>query len=222
MVKIRWLGHAAFRVEIANKVVLIDPFLKDNPKAAIKPEEVDRADIIVVTHDHPDHFGDTVEIAKNHDATVVGVYEVASKASNQGVAKTEGMNIGGPAKIDDLELVLTPAIHSGVSNPAGVIIIGEKTAVYHAGDTALFGDMKLISQVYRPRIALLPIGSYYTMGPREAALATSFIKPKVVIPMHYNTWPQIAQDPKEFESLVRRRVRGVKVSTINPGEEITV
>lgn len=128
------------------------------------------------------------------------------------------MNIGGAAKVEGLSITLTPAVHSYTSNPSGVIVSDGKVSVYHAGDTSLFGDMKLIDQIYKPRVALLPIGGFYTMGPLEAAVATALIKPRAVIPHHYGTFDAIAQDPKEFAKPVRRKAKGVKVVILNPGE----
>lgn len=218
MVTIKWLGHAAFEVNIADKIVLIDPFLKDNPQAAVKPDKIQKVDIIVVTHKHFDHFADAVEIAKKHDASIVAVYETASTAAEQGVEKTVGLNVGGTVKIDELSITLTPAFHSYTSNPSGVVLSDGKVSIYHAGDTSLFGDMKLIGQLYKPRVALLPIGGFYTMGPLEAAVATALIKPKVVIPHHYGTFDTIKQDPNEFAKFVRTKAKNVKVVALKPGE----
>lgn len=218
MVTIKWLGHATFEINMADKIVLIDPFLKDNPQAAVKPSEIQKVDVIVVTHNHFDHSADTVEIAKRHGATVVAVYETANAVTEQGVEKTVGLNVGGTAKIDGLYITLTPAFHSYTSNPSGVILSDGKISVYHAGDTSIFNDMKLIGQIYKPRVALLPIGGFYTMGPLEAAIATALIKPKVVIPHHYGTFDNIKQDPNEFVKFVRRKAKGVKVVVLKPGE----
>lgn len=220
VIKVRWFGHAAFEVEMAEKTILVDPFLSGNEMAPIKPEEISRADVIVVTHDHPDHMGDAVEIAKRLGSKIVAVFETANKALSDGAPEAVGMNIGGTYSLDGLDLTLTPAFHSMSSNPSGVILSDGKTAIYHAGDTGLFGDMKLIGQLYKPRIALLPIGGFYTMGPREAAVAASLIKPKIAVPMHYNTFDVIRQDPKIFQREVRRRAKGVKVKILNPGESL--
>lgn len=218
MVKIKWLGHATFEIEMTDKIVLIDPFLKENPKAAIKPDELQKVDVVVVTHNHFDHFADAVDIAKRHGATIVAVYETANVAAEQGVEKTVGLNIGGTTKINGLSITLTPAFHSYTSNPSGVVVSDGKVSIYHAGDTSLFGDMRLIGQLYKPRVALLPIGGFYTMGPLEAAMAAALIKPKVVIPHHYGTFDAIKQDPNEFAKFVRRKARNVKVIILNPGE----
>ncbi|MEM2909685.1 MAG: metal-dependent hydrolase [Nitrososphaerota archaeon] len=218
MITIKWLGHAAFEIKMADKIILIDPFLRDNPQAAIKPDEIQKVDAIVVTHNHFDHFADAVEIAKKHGANIIAVYETANAAAEQGVEKTVGLNVGGTVKLDGLSITLTPAFHSYTSNPSGVVLSDGKVSVYHAGDTSLFGDMRLIGQLYKPRVALLPIGGFYTMGPLEAAMAVALIKPKVVIPHHYGAFDIIKQDPEEFAKLVRRKTKGVKVVTLKPGE----
>ncbi|MCS7117577.1 MAG: metal-dependent hydrolase [Thaumarchaeota archaeon] len=216
MARLRWLGHAAWYLELDGKRLLIDPFISKNPAAPVKLEELERVDYVVVTHDHFDHVGDSFEICKRFDALFVGMYELKVKAEQNGVRRAFGANIGGVFNADGLKVTLTPAVHS--ADPAGVVLHGDEAVIYHAGDTGLFGDMKYIGQLYKPDIALLPIGSLYTMGPREAAIAASLIKPKIVIPMHYNTYEAIKQDPKQFEALVRARAKGVKVVVLNPGE----
>lgn len=216
MGKIRWLGHAAFSVEMDGKVIMVDPFLKENPKAAIKPEDVQRADIIIVTHDHNDHFGDCVEISKRFGCEIVALYETAIKAESQG-ATTLGANIGSFFDVKGLKIAFTPAFHTG--NPSGVVVLGKEFSLYHSGDTGLFADMKLIGQRYKPYLALLPIGGFYTMGPDEAASAASLIKPKVVIPMHYGTFPAIDSDPKVFEERTKKASPRTKVVILKQGEE---
>ncbi|MEN3047352.1 MAG: metal-dependent hydrolase [Candidatus Caldarchaeales archaeon] len=216
MARLKWLGHAAWLIELDGKKVLIDPFISQNPVAPVKLDQLERVDYVVVTHDHFDHVGDAFEVCKMFDALFVGIYELKVKAEQNGVRRTFGANVGGTFNADGLRVTLTPAIHSG--NPTGVVLHGEEAVIYHAGDTALFGDMRLIGQLYRPDVALLPIGSLFTMGPVEAAVAASLIRPKVIVPMHYNTFDAIRQDPREFERLVRARAKGVKVVVLSPGE----
>lgn len=220
MVKVQWFGHASFRLDIGGKTVLVDPFITENPLSPVKSiDELGKVDVIVITHDHPDHFGDSVEIAKKFNSKIVAIFETASKTRVEGAPECIGMNIGGTVKIDDLSITLTPAFHSMSSNPSGVVASDGKMAIYHAGDTSLFSDMKFIRKLYKPTIALLPIGGFYTMGPREAAIATSLIKPKIVIPMHYNTWDVIRQEPEQFKRELRKvKVGRVKVVILKPGE----
>ncbi|MDJ0274631.1 MAG: metal-dependent hydrolase [Nitrososphaerota archaeon] len=216
MVRLKWLGHAAWQLEVDGKNVLIDPFITNNPAAPVKLDELGKVDVVIVTHDHFDHVGDAFEICRRNDALFVALYELKVKAEQNGVKRTMGANIGGTFTADGLRLTFVPAVHTG--NPSGVVIHGSDATVYHAGDTGLFGDMKLIGQLYKPDVALLPIGSLFTMGPQEAAVAAALIKPKVVIPMHYNTFDAIRQDPKQYERLVRAKAKGVKVVVLNPGE----
>jgi L-ascorbate metabolism protein UlaG (beta-lactamase superfamily) len=225
--KIQWLGHSAFLLHGKDKV-LIDPFLTGNPKAAAKPEDVE-CDIICVTHGHIDHLGDAVEIARRTGAEVACIVEMSLYLEKCSV-KATGFNIGGTVKLKDTKVSMVPAFHSSsigapglefsAAMPTGMVIDSGKV-VYHAGDTSVFGDMKLVGEMYKPDIALLPIGGFYTMDPAQAALATKLIAPKTVIPMHYSTWPLIEQDPKEFEKLVRKQSKA-KVRIMTPGETVEV
>jgi len=213
---IKWLGHAAFEILLDNKIIYIDPWIT-NPKSPIKVEEITSADYVFVTHEHGDHLGEAFEIALKTEATFVSVYELAEKAKQRGVKNAIGANMGGPIKLDDIEAYLVPAFHTGM--PTGVVIKGNEATIYHAGDTAVFGDMALIGELYSPDIALLPIGGHFTMGPVEAAKAVELIKPKAVIPMHYNTFPVISGDPNEFKNLVTKRLPEVKVVILSPGDK---
>ncbi len=219
--KIRYLGHAAFEVTLDGKRILVDPWMTGNPKSPVKVGDVS-ADIVTVTHDHGDHgFDDAVEIAKK-GATFVSIFEIATKAGEKGAKDTVGMNIGGPAEIKGLKIALTQAFHSGTANPTGVVVMGEEGSFYHAGDTGLFGDMKLIGEIYHPKVAMLPIGSHFTMDPVEASYAVQFIKPEIAIPMHYGTSPVLTGTPEKFEEEVKRRAPETKVMAIKPGESIEV
>ncbi|AHL23309.1 metal-dependent hydrolase [Thermococcus nautili] len=222
MVKVKFLGHAAFLIE-GSKRILIDPFLTGNPQAAVKPEEVE-ADLILVTHAHGDHIGDAVEIAKRTGAKIVAMFDVANYISEQAEGvEVIGMNYG-PTEIDGVGIVQVPAWHSssdgkyGIGNPCGYIVKLDGKTIYHAGDTFVFLDMGLFSELYGPiDVALLPIGGHFTMGPREAAKAVELLKPKKVVPMHYNTWPPISADPEEFKRLVGDKA---EVVILKPGEEL--
>lgn len=198
---------------------MVDPFISQNPVCPVSIYDVEKADVILVTHEHNDHLGDGVELAKKFDAYFVSIYEITTKASYMGVKKVMGMNIGGTANVEGLEVTMVPAFHSGF--PVGYIIKHGGVSIYHAGDTGLFSDLKLIGELYKPDVALLPIGGHFTMGPREAALAASWVKPKVVIPMHYNTFALIKQDPDAFAKLVKERDQGIEVKVLRPGEALT-
>lgn len=221
MGKIIFLGHAAFKIETEEAKILIDPFLTGNPLAPIKASDIKDCDIVLVTHDHGDHVGDTVDICKRTGATLVAIYDLAVYLQEQGVEKVEGMNIGGTTDIKGVKITMVKAFHSATrGSPVGFVIHVPGASIYHAGDTQVFGDMKIIGELYKPDYALLPISGYYTMGPEEAALATEFLKPKIVIPMHYNTFPVIRQDPNRFAELVKQRTPEVRVVILKPGEEI--
>jgi L-ascorbate metabolism protein UlaG (beta-lactamase superfamily) len=227
-VKITWLGHAAFLLE-ADKKVLIDPFISSNPVAPCSPEELS-PDIIAVTHGHGDHLGDTIEIGARTGCRIFSIHEVANYIKSKGVF-AEGMNMGGTVNVEDITLTMTHALHSssidaaGFSfdggSPAGFVIgIGGHT-IYHAGDTGVFGDMQLIGELYNPDIALLPIGDRFTMGINEALKAVELIRPQIVVPMHYNTFDVIRQNPIAFKQLVEAKTEA-KVFIMKPGDSIEI
>ncbi len=225
--KIQWLGHSAFLLHGKDRV-LIDPVLTGNPKAAVRPEDVD-CDIICVTHGHFDHLGDAVAIARRTGAQVACIVEMSLYLERCEV-KATGFNLGGTARIGDTSVTMVPAVHSSsigapglefsAAMPTGMVVDSGKV-VYHAGDTTVFGDMKLVGELHKPDVALLPIGGFFTMDPRQAALAAKFIGAKTVIPMHYGTWPPIEQDPKEFEKLVKKQCKA-EVRIMTPGEVVEV
>lgn len=220
MVGIRFLGHAAFEIK-GSKRILIDPFLTGNPRATAKPEDFDKVDLVLITHAHGDHLGDAVEIAKRTGAKIVAMYDISTYLieSNKGIT-TVGMNYG-PTEIDGVKIVQVPAWHSSsdgktnIGNPCGYIVEIDGVKIYHAGDTYVFKDMELFAELYGIDVALLPIGGHFTMGPKEAAKAVELLKPKYVIPMHYNTFPPIAQNPEEFRELVGDKA---EVVILDPGE----
>ena len=218
---LRWLGHAAFEVKLLDKIILIDPWIT-NPLSPIDLSEIKHVDFILVTHDHGDHLGETIEIAKRTGASVVGIYELTTYLSSQGVKNVIPMNIGGTVKLtSEIEVYMTPAVHSSThGQPVGYVIKSPEAIIYHAGDTGIFTDMEIIGKLFSIDIALLPIGSVFTMGPREAAIAVSMIKPKYVIPMHYNTFPEIRQDPNMFKELAESLCPYVKVLILKPGDRI--
>ncbi len=224
MVEVRFLGHAATWIQGNGVRILIDPFLEGNPLAAAGPDEVD-ADLIVLTHAHGDHWGDTLKIAERTGAKVVSTFEIASYASARG-AEAWPMNIGGTYAFEGGWLKFFPAWHSSSfpdgtygGMPMGVVIeLGEKR-IYHAGDTALFSDMRLIGELGLD-LALLPIGDTFTMGPDDALRALELLRPKAVVPIHYNTFPPIQQDAEAF--VARAEALGFEGRALKPGEVLVL
>lgn len=228
--QITYYGHSAVLVEVGGKRVLIDPFLDGNPVATIKAANV-QADYIILTHGHGDHIADAESIAKRNDATVIAPHEISEYMNWQGI-KTHGMGIGGGYNFDFGHVRFTPAFHSSsledyenktfiyMGMPTGIVVSGEGKSVYHAGDTGLFSDMKLIGELYQPDVAMLPIGDNYTMGPREALLAAEWTRAKTVIPIHYNTFPVIKQDGNQFAAELNKK--GINGIALQPGESYLV
>ncbi|MEM2104650.1 MAG: metal-dependent hydrolase [Candidatus Bathyarchaeia archaeon] len=219
MAKATWFGHAAFKIELNGKSVLVDPWLDENPASPVKASEIERADIVYVTHDHFDHLGDSIAICRKTNAVFVSTFELSSYARENGVKNIAGLNIGGCVEIEGIKLRMVHAFHTcSRGAPTGVVVEGEGKNVYHAGDTGIFGDMQIIGELYNIDLALIPIGGYYTMGVFEAAEAVRLINPKAVIPMHYKTFPVLAQSASEFVDKVRVKAPKVKVVVLNPGE----
>jgi L-ascorbate metabolism protein UlaG (beta-lactamase superfamily) len=211
---ITWLGHSTVLVETAKGTnLLIDPFIAHNPKYPkdfVLPEKIH---YILLTHGHGDHISDAVPVASAHGSTVVAIYELATYMASKGVTNTIGMNLGGTVQLDDVAATMVEAKHSSsaqdeqgtheVGVAAGLVLtIADGPVLYHAGDTAVFGDMKLIAELYKPDVAMLPIGGHYTMGPKEAALAVRLLEPKMILPIHYGTFPQLTGTPDELAVLL--------------------
>jgi L-ascorbate metabolism protein UlaG (beta-lactamase superfamily) len=225
-----WLGHAAFRVDTAaGKRIYVDPFLNGNPTCPESERTPERVDAIALTHGHGDHVGDTVEIAKRHDCTVVALVELSGWLGKQGVDETKlpAPNKGGTVDVDGVKLTLTNAFHSGSApdgtyggEPSGIVLETENgTTFYFAGDTCVFGDMQLIGRIYEPDVAILPIGDHYTMGPREAAVAVELVGAKRCVPCHWGTFPVLTGTPDDLEKLAPS---GVTIERVAPGESVTV
>jgi len=217
--KITYLGHAAFKVETGGKIIYFDPWIRGNPVCPITLDDVKRADLVLVSHDHGDHgLEDGIEICRRTGATLVGIYEISEYALSKGVSAAGG-NIGGTLEVKDVKVVITPALHScSRGTPVGFIVDAGEGGIYHAGDTGLFSEMEIIGRLYKPRVCLLPIGSIYTMGPVEAAEAARMLNPELVIPMHYGTFPVLTGSAEEFMKEMEKRAPNVGVRILKPGE----
>jgi L-ascorbate metabolism protein UlaG (beta-lactamase superfamily) len=226
MAKLTWHGHACFEYETTKGKILIDPFLSNNPKADIGPDDVEGIDAIVVSHGHGDHWGDTVEIAKRTGAVVVAAYELAQLAIDRG-CKAHHLACGGGHEFDFGHVKLVPAAHGSLTeadprystNPCGIVITAEGKDLYHAGDTALTADIKLLGELYSFDCVCLPIGDNFTMGPADALIAVQWLAPKLVVPMHYGTFDLIAQDVGRWKQDVERNGQ-TKCAALEPGESV--
>ena len=215
-ITLTFLGHAGFLLDDGSHPVAVDPFLTGNPVATMTPGDI-RCKSVVLTHGHADHLGDTVAIAKANDATVFAAFEITEYLGEQG-CKADPGNPGGKIDTDFGWVAFTQAFHSSsyegkYMGPAcGVVVNLGGVTVYHCGDTGLFSDMKLIGEIYQPDVALIPVGDRFTMGAELATRAAEWIKPKVAVPMHYGTWPLLADDASGFSP------QGVEVKVMQPGE----
>lgn len=243
--KLRWLGHAAFQFTTrGGKVLLIDPWLT-NPKAP-KDATPARLDAVLITHGHSDHVGEGFELAKKFNAPVIASYELTEIAKKKGVMNVMPLNPNGSARIENVTITAVPAVHSSsylatetLASPPGssggkegghliyagaplgfVVAEDGSPAFYHAGDTGVFSDMAMISELYSPQIALLPIGGIYTMKPAEAAIAARNLQVRTVVPMHYGTFPALAGTPEELAREMRRRGIPTTLMVLKPGQTI--
>jgi L-ascorbate metabolism protein UlaG (beta-lactamase superfamily) len=239
--EITWLGHASFRITDERGTVLyIDPWITENPSCTTKIEEINDANIVCVTHGHFDHFGDSLALVKRTGAKLVCSPDIGWYAHSKGVEREKEsvtMDIGGCVQIENIEICMVQAIHTCElygeewisekkilpgGGSCGFVFKFSDSAnslnVYYAGDTDVFADMKTIAELHEPHISILPIGDKYTMGVRGAALAASWLRSKVVIPMHFGTFPALAQDPNHYIRLVKEKAPDTEVIVLNPGQ----
>jgi len=226
--KITYYGHSCVLVEAEGKKIIIDPFLTGNPAATVSPRDI-RVDAVLLTHGHGDHFGDCIDIAKANACPIVAVYELAEYCKSQGV-EAYGMNIGGSQTFDGFKVKYTLAFHSSsltvgdtviyAGEPGGILLtIGDKT-FFHAGDTGLFGDMRLIGEMNRIDAAALPIGDSLTMGPEDALVAAEWLRASHVLPVHYDTFEGIRQDASAF--CERLAPKGIQGHPLKSGESFEI
>ncbi len=229
-VKITWLGHAAFKIEDSATVIYIDPWL-ENPSSPLNWKEVKDADLVLVTHDHFDHTGQAAEIVKQSGGMLVANVETARKFGSEGGVPNDnianggnGLNIGGSFTYKGVTVTMTQAYHSTASGtPTGYVVrLSDGINIYHAGDTGIFSEMELIGKLYPLTVALLPIGDVFTMDAYQAAHALTLLKPKIAIPMHYKSFPIIAQDASEFKKLASQIMPDTKVVVLEPGESFEI
>lgn len=227
--RLKWLGHSACQITTSqDKIILIDPWVTGNSSCPITRNDITKADIIMVTHDHFDHLGtDIPELVNNTGAMVIAQREVTIKLQELGVNSDNtiyglGMNIGGKVQVGDIKITMVQAVHScSVGSPVGFIIeLEDGKVVYHAGDTGIFASMSIFGELYDIDLALLPIGSVFVMDPMQAAHSLTLLKPKKVIPIHYKTFPVLVQDAEEFKVLSREKAPQVQVEILQPGEEL--
>jgi L-ascorbate metabolism protein UlaG (beta-lactamase superfamily) len=228
---ITWLGHAATKIEFDGHIILIDPFLTQNPATPEDQKHQDRCDLMLITHAHSDHFADAIPIAQRTDCHVICIVELAQYMASKGITNIEGMNKGGTVTWNRIEVSMVDAVHSSGISDGDQILYGGTAAgfvirfpdlftIYHAGDTDVFEGFRVIGSRFRPDVAMLPIGGYYTMDPPGAAEALRMLGVKTVIPIHYGTFPVLTGTPDELIDAASD-IEGLDVVALKPGESVT-
>ncbi|HWR35140.1 MAG TPA: metal-dependent hydrolase [Clostridia bacterium] len=228
-IHVTWLGHSTFRIDTAEgKTIVIDPWVTSNPMCPEEQKRLNKIDVMLCTHGHFDHIGDAVKLAKQHKPAVVGIFELCAWMEKKGVKKTNPMNKGGAILEQGVKITMVHADHScGITEDDGSIVYGGEPCgyvlefenglkLYHAGDTNVFGDMHIIRELYSPEIVMLPIGGHFTMGPREVEYACGLLRPKVLIPMHFGTFPLLSGKPEDLEKMAHEL--GIEVMAMTPGQ----
>ena len=232
-VEITYLGHGTFKIKSPKgKTILIDPWVQGNPACPDALKKFDKIDIMAITHAHFDHIGDAVSLGKEHNPKVVGIYETCVWVNSKGIEGITPMNKGGTQDVDGIKFTMVHADHScGIQDDDGKIIYGGEAVgyviefengfrAYHSGDTAVFSDMKLIAEIYKPELVMIPIGDLFTMSPTEASYACRFLSPKYVIPMHYATFPPLTGTPEKLRELTED-IMDMEIIAIKPGETLS-
>lgn len=223
--EIKWLGHATFEITTSKgKKLIIDPWYDGNPSNEKKAADVKDATAVLITHDHFDHIGEAGEILKNTGATMVGQPEIMEKLKGEGVSEDQviygtGMNVGGSVELEGIKITMVQAFHSATAgDPSGYIVtLEDGNTIYYAGDTGIFESMKLFGELYGIDLAILPIGSVFTMDSKQAAASLELIKPRYVVPMHYGTFPILEENTEQFEKLAKEKAPSAEVISLDPG-----
>lgn len=230
---IKWFGHSTFQVQTpGGKTILIDPWVQGNPACPESEKHLNKVDLMLITHGHSDHLGDAVSIAQKHQPVIACIYEIFLYLSKHGVQNFQPMNKGGTIHWEGISVTMVNAFHSSGIDMDGEVLTGGEPAgfvvkledgftFYHAGDTCVFGDMKIIGELYQPQLAMLPIGDRFTMSPREATYAIRLLGVKKVIPMHWGTFPLLTGTPDQLREFTRD-LEGLEILAMRPGEQIAI